>query len=96
MISAGSSNGFQASWAIPGGDEHHLSGLQDLLDAADLPRVFAFSPDVRIEASERRFSGKHLIEFVRLDLEVKEASREDLVALGEELFVRILTRAKAN
>jgi len=60
-----------------------------------LPRLFAFSPNVRIEASERRFSGKHLIEFVQLDLEIKEASRQDLLDLGEKLFVYILSRVKA-
>lgn len=65
------------------------------LSLYSLPRLFAFSPNVRIEATERRFSGKHLIEFVQLDLEVKEASREDLLALGEKLFVHILTRVKA-
>lgn len=60
-----------------------------------LPRIFAFSPNVRIEPSERRVSGKHLIEFVQLDLEVKEASREDLLAIGEDLLVYILARVKA-
>jgi asparaginyl-tRNA synthetase len=61
-----------------------------------LPRIFTFSPNVRIEASERRTSGKHLIEFVQLDLEMKEASREDLMAIGEELLVYILTGVKAT
>lgn len=65
------------------------------LSLYSLPRIYAFSPNVRIEASERRFSGKHLIEFVQLDLEMKEASREDLLALGEELLAHILTRVKA-
>jgi len=60
-----------------------------------LPRIFTFSPNVRIEPSKRRLSDKHLIEFVQLDLEVKEASREDLLAIGEELLVYILTRVKA-
>jgi asparaginyl-tRNA synthetase len=61
-----------------------------------LPQIFSFSPNVRIEASERGTSGKHLIEFVQLDLEVMEASREDLMAIGEELLVHILTRVKAG
>jgi asparaginyl-tRNA synthetase len=61
-----------------------------------LPRIFSFSPNVRIEASERCTSGKHLIEFVQLDLEMKEASREELMAIGEELLVHILTRVKAG
>ncbi len=50
------------------------------------PRIFCFSPNVRIESIERRNSGKHLIEFVQLDLEVREAKRSEVISLGEELF----------
>jgi asparaginyl-tRNA synthetase len=31
-----------------------------------LPRIFSFSPNVRIEPASRQTSGKHLIEFVQL------------------------------
>ncbi|MGB8952956.1 MAG: asparagine synthetase A [Candidatus Aminicenantales bacterium] len=59
-----------------------------------LPRIFCFSPNVRIEPQERQTSGKHLIEFVQLDLEIKEATREDVMRLGEELLVDILHNIK--
>lgn len=58
------------------------------------PRIFCFSPNVRIETVERQNSGKHLIEFVQLDLEVKEASREEIMRLGEELFRTIVAAVK--
>ncbi len=58
------------------------------------PRIFCFSPNVRIEAVERQNSGKHLIEFVQLDLEVKEASREEIMHLGERLFQAIVMAVK--
>lgn len=58
------------------------------------PRIFCFSPNVRVEAVERQNSGKHLIEFVQLDLEVREASREEMMALGEELFRHVVTAVK--
>lgn len=61
-----------------------------------LPRIFSFSPNVRIEPVERQKSGKHLIEFVQLDIEIKEASREDLMELCEELLSYILKNIKAN
>ncbi len=61
-----------------------------------VPRVFSFSPNVRIEPSERKTSGKHLIEFVQLDLEAKEASREEVIRLGERLVVTILENIKAT
>ncbi len=60
-----------------------------------LPRIFSFSPNVRIEPSERQKGGKHLIEFVQLDLEAREASREDVIKLGEELFVCVLENVRA-
>lgn len=58
------------------------------------PRIFSFSPNVRIETVERQNSGKHLIEFVQLDLEVKEASREDIMRLGELLFRTVVAAVK--
>lgn len=58
------------------------------------PRIFCFSPNVRIEAIDRRNSGKHLIEFVQLDLEVKEATRDEVMALGEALFSFIIQAVK--
>jgi len=59
------------------------------------PRVFCFSPNVRIEPVERRTTGRHLIEFVQLDLEAREASRADVCGLAEEFLVDLLTRLPA-
>lgn len=59
-----------------------------------LPRIFCFSPNVRIEPCEQQKSGKHLIEFVQLDLEVKDAAREEVMKLGEELLLYILKEVK--
>ncbi|MDH7513063.1 MAG: asparagine synthetase A [Clostridiales bacterium] len=61
-----------------------------------LARIFSFSPNIRIEPSERQESGKHLVEFVQLDLEVRDASREDVVKLGEELLIFVLEHIKAD
>jgi asparaginyl-tRNA synthetase len=54
------------------------------------PRIFCFSPNVRIETIERQNSGNHLIEFVQVDLEVREASREEIIELGEKLFTWVI------
>lgn len=61
-----------------------------------LPRIFSFSPNVRIEPAARQTSGKHLIEFVQLDMEMKNASREDAMRLGEELLTGILENIKTT
>ena len=61
-----------------------------------LPRIFSFSPNVRIEPVERQKSGKHLIEFVQLVIEMREASREDLRGLCVALLSYILENVKVS
>ncbi len=58
-------------------------------------RIFCISPNVRIEPEERKNSGRHLIEFVQVDLEMKEATREDVINLGEKLFHEMIEKIKS-
>lgn len=60
-----------------------------------LPRIFCFSPNVRIEEAARQTTGKHLIEFVQLDLEMRGAGREDAIRLGEDLLAYVIGGVKA-
>jgi len=53
----------------------------------EYPKIFIFSPNVRLETSDKKSTGKHLIEFVQLDLEVKDATREDILSLVERLII---------
>lgn len=55
-----------------------------------LPKIFCFSPNVRMEPAERVGFGRYLAEFVQLDLEVRDASRDDVMALGEGLVCTVL------
>ena len=55
-----------------------------------VPRIFCFSPNVRMEPAERASRGRYLAEFVQLDLEVRDATREEVMSLGERLLVRVL------
>ncbi len=55
-----------------------------------LPRIFCFSPNVRMEPAERAAAGRYLAEFVQLDLEVRGATRADALRLGERLLVTVL------
>lgn len=50
-----------------------------------IPKIFTFSPNVRLETGDKQSSGRHLLEFTQLDLEVKGASREDVMRIGERL-----------
>jgi asparaginyl-tRNA synthetase len=60
------------------------------------PRIFSFSPNVRIEPVSRKTSGRHLIEFVQLDIEIKQAKREEIMRLGEELLTYIIRNIKVT
>jgi len=51
------------------------------------PKIFVFSPNVRLETEDKKHTGRHLIEFVQLDLEVKDANRDDILTLVEKLIV---------
>jgi len=55
-----------------------------------VPRIFCFSPNVRMEPAERVVHGRYLAEFVQLDLEARDATRDEIMSLGEGLVVRVL------
>lgn len=61
-----------------------------------LDKIFVFSPNVRIEPKERGKTGRHLFEFTQLDLEVKNASREDIIKLCEEMLVKLIKTIKKD
>lgn len=61
-----------------------------------LDKIFIFSPNVRIEPEERKKTGRHLFEFTQLDLEVKNAKREDVMRLCEELLMSVTKTIKEN
>jgi len=56
-----------------------------------LPGIYSISPNVRMEPAERAGFGRYLAEFVQLDLEVRDATRDKVMAIGEGLLVHILT-----
>ncbi|MFU2157476.1 asparagine synthetase A [Caldisericum sp. AR60] len=53
----------------------------------EYPKIFIFSPNVRLEREDKKDSRRHLIEFVQLDLEIKDATREDILDLVEDLII---------
>lgn len=53
-----------------------------------LDKIFVFSPNVRLEPNQRKNTGKHLFEFTQLDLEAKDASREQVMALCEDMLIK--------
>lgn len=55
-----------------------------------LEKIFIFSPNVRVEPLEKCTTGRHLFEFTQLDLEVKDASREEVMHLCEQLITAVI------
>ncbi len=52
-----------------------------------LDKIFSFSPNIRLEPTERKKTGRHLIEFTQIDVEQKNASRDDVIDLAEDLVI---------
>ncbi len=50
-------------------------------------RIFIVSPNVRLESEDKVLSGVHLFEFAQVDLEIRNGTRDDVMALIEELLV---------
>jgi asparaginyl-tRNA synthetase len=59
-------------------------------------RVFALSPNIRLELDETRETGRHLSEFRQLDLEVARASYFDVMAIGEAMVTNAVKRVMVN
>ncbi len=70
--------------------------LHKQISLLSLEKIFVFSPNVRLEPIELADTGKHLVEFTQLDLEVLDASREDMLELGEGLLVHTLSEVKKD
>ncbi len=56
--------------------------------------LYIMSPNIRLEVSDLKNSGKHLIEFTQLDIELKEATAQDFMSLIEDLIIHIFSRVK--
>ena len=68
--------------------------LYKQMAVSSLDRVFALSPNVRLEPSESLETGRHLSEFRQLDLEVANASYLDVMALGERMLRYVCGRVR--
>jgi asparaginyl-tRNA synthetase len=61
-----------------------------------VPRLFIFSPNVRIERSERAATGMHAYEFTQLDFEARKATSQDIRSLVERIVWRLIDSLKTN
>ena len=54
-------------------------------------KIFYLAPNVRLEPMETATTGRHLVEFHQLDVEVADASREEILDLAQGLLRHIVT-----
>lgn len=59
-----------------------------------LDKIFTFSPNVRLEPVEFCDTGRHLVEFTQLDLEIKNGTRDDAMKLCERMLVNAIDHVK--
>ncbi|MDN5341215.1 asparagine synthetase A [Oceanotoga sp. DSM 15011] len=59
-------------------------------------KIFCMSPNIRLEIEDKYESGRHLYEFVQLDMEVREAKREDIMDIMEDLIIETIDYIKCN
>lgn len=53
-------------------------------------KIFYIAPNVRLEPLETASTGRHLVEFHQLDVEVRDASRDQILELNQELVRHIV------
>ncbi len=63
---------------------------------ASLERVFALSPNIRLEPLESIKTSRHLVEFRQIDLEMVHASYEDAMSLAEGLLMSVVRDTRKN
>lgn len=61
---------------------------------ASLGKIYFFSPNVRLEPLETATTGRHLAEFVQVDIEEAGATYEDAMARAEDLVRTVIGHAK--
>ena len=64
--------------------------LHKLIAVSYVDKFFIFSPNIRLETADKKDTGRHLIEFTQLDLEMRYADREQIMALGEKLIAHTI------
>jgi len=56
--------------------------------------IYIFSPNIRLEKPDKGDSGRHLIEFSQVDIELREVKGLKFMELIETLIISIVTRVK--
>lgn len=66
------------------------------VSSLDAKGLYIVSPNVRLEGDESASSGRHLLEFSQVDIELKDASSEEFRRLIEGLYTHVIKYVKAT
>lgn len=58
------------------------------------PKLFTLSPNVRIEKTDRSFTGIHAYEFTQFDFEARDATSKDIMSLVEDVTSELVVTLK--
>ncbi|MBS7615804.1 hypothetical protein KEJ45_01215 [Candidatus Bathyarchaeota archaeon] len=61
-----------------------------------IPKVFALSPNIRLEPLETAKTRRHLTEFRQIDLEVAHATCKEVMELGERMLCHVIDEVKSR
>ncbi|MBN2121499.1 asparagine synthetase [Candidatus Micrarchaeota archaeon] len=64
--------------------------------ALDAKGIYIVSPNVRLEGDHTSLSGRHLLEFSQVDIELRDASSEDFRKLIEGLYTHVIRYVKES
>ena len=79
------------------GDKYNLTQsmiFHKQLALRTLDKIFVFSPNIRLEHISKKDTGRHLFEFTQLDLEIKDAKREQVMEIFENIFIKLIKSIK--
>ncbi|KAF2956596.1 asparagine synthetase A [Marinitoga sp. 38H-ov] len=57
-------------------------------------KIYIVSPNVRLETEDKMESGRHLFDFVQIDMEMLNASREDVFEVMEDAIIYTIEKIK--
>lgn len=62
----------------------------------DMRKILIMAPNIRLELAKKKSSDNHLLEFSQFDIEMRDATIEDVIQFSEGLFVHLFDHLKAH
>ncbi len=66
------------------------------LTSDKISNIYIMSPNVRLEKEECESSGRHLIEFSQLDIEMKHAKKQDFMRFAEDMVCYAIAQVQQD